>query len=68
MTNEFWVGLLIAICANVATLAAAWGGFTARLKSLEAKVDKHNCLVERMYCAEGELKAIKIQIEDLKGE
>jgi Cys-tRNA synthase (O-phospho-L-seryl-tRNA:Cys-tRNA synthase) len=66
MTTEFWVGLLIALGTNIATLAAAWGSFTARLKALEQKVDKHNNLVERMYRCEGDIKLHDSQLKELK--
>jgi hypothetical protein len=66
MPNEFWIGLLVALTTNVAALAAAWGGFAARLKSLEQKVDKHNNLVERMYQCEGEIRLHETQLRELK--
>jgi hypothetical protein len=66
MPNEFWIGLLVALTTNVAALAAAWGGFAARLKSLEQKVDKHNNLVERMYKCEGEIRLHETQLRELK--
>jgi Cys-tRNA synthase (O-phospho-L-seryl-tRNA:Cys-tRNA synthase) len=68
MSTEFWVGLLLAVGANIAALAAAWGSFTARLKALEQKVDKHNNLVERMYKCEGHLERHDSEIGMLKGE
>lgn len=30
------------------SLAAMWGGVLVRIKSLEKKMDKHNCVVERL--------------------
>ena len=54
MTTEFWIGLILAVGANVATLAASFGSFSARLKALERKVDKHNNFVERLATLEAE--------------
>jgi len=52
MTTEFWIGLILAVGANIATLAATFGSFSARLKALEIKVDKHNNFVERLTTLE----------------
>ena len=38
-----------------------------RIDQLEKKVEKHNNLVERMYIAEGEIKVLENDINDLKG-
>lgn len=38
-----------------------------RIDQLEQKVEKHNHLVERMYIAEGEIKVLENDINDLKG-
>ena len=37
-----------------------------RLEKLEEKVDKHNNLVERMYCLEGQVETLKEQLEALR--
>lgn len=34
-----------------------------RLEQLEKKVDKHNCLVERTYALESDMKVLKQRIE-----
>lgn len=39
-----------------------------RIDQLEKKVEKHNNLVERMYIAEGEIKVLENDINDLKGK
>lgn len=59
MSTEFWIGLLLALGTNIATIAAAFGGFTARLKALETAVAKHNNLVERMYQVESDIRVLK---------
>jgi Cys-tRNA synthase (O-phospho-L-seryl-tRNA:Cys-tRNA synthase) len=66
MSTEFWIGLLIALGANIATLAAAYGSFSARLKALEAKVDKHNNFVERVYKVEGVQREHELRIKQLE--
>ena len=38
-----------------------------RMQQLEAKVDKHNNLVERMYKVEGRVEEAEHDIRDLKG-
>jgi hypothetical protein len=66
MTTEYWIGLILALGANIAAVAAGWGSVLARLRSLEQKVDRHNCLVERVYKVEGRLDKHDAQIWDLK--
>lgn len=39
-----------------------------RIKQLEAKVDKHNTLIERMYKVEGQITMICGEIQDIKQE
>jgi hypothetical protein len=68
MSTEFWIGLLIALGTNVATIAATFGGFSARLKALECKVDKHNNFVERVYRLEGRCDGHDREIKELKEE
>lgn len=38
-----------------------------RLKKLEEKVDKHNCVVERTYKLEGQVTELQHDVKDLKG-
>lgn len=54
---------IIAILSLIGTLVGSIGGILIsnrltlwRLEQLEKKVDKHNCLVERMTLAENEIK------------
>lgn len=68
MSTEFWIGLIIALGTNIATIAATFGGFSARLKALEGKVDKHNNFVERVYRLEGQVANCECQIKELKEE
>lgn len=43
-------------------LAVTWGGVMFRIKSLEKKMDKHNCLIERMAVAENNICALQKKI------
>ena len=60
------------IIALLSFLGTAIGGFAGirligyRLEQLEKKVDKHNCLVERMYCLENKMCLAEHDITDLK--
>jgi hypothetical protein len=65
--------LYVALISFGGTLLGTLGGIIAsarlttyRLKQLEIKVDKHNCLVERTYKIEGHLQVLDEQIKDLK--
>ena len=40
---------------------------TYRIEQLEKKVDKHNCVIERTFVLEGDMKLVKQEITDLKG-
>lgn len=39
-----------------------------RIDELEKKVEKHNNMVERMYIAEGQIRAIEGDVAELKGK
>ena len=39
-----------------------------RIDQLEKKVEKHNNMVERMYIAEGQIRAIEGDVAELKGK
>ena len=43
-------------------LAVTWGGVMFRIKSLEKKMDKHNCLIERMAIAENNIDTLQKKI------
>ncbi len=43
-------------------LAVTWGGVMFRIKSLEKKMDKHNCIIERMAVAENNIDALQKKI------
>lgn len=63
--------IVIGLLSLAGTLAGTFGGIMAanrlttyRLEQLEKKVDKHNSLIDRMYCAETKLKVIDQRLED----
>ena len=67
MSDVVVVGLL----SLAGTLAGTFGGIlvsnnltTYRLAQLEKKVDKHNSVIDRMYCAEKRLDVIDQRLED----
>lgn len=71
MTSEIMVGLLS--CAG--TVIGAFLGVVAsqkltnfRLKALEAKVDKHNTVIERTFVLEEKMKVANHRIDDLEKE
>lgn len=59
MSHEFWIGLLIQLCAYGVSFGTIYGTVTTRLKYLEQKVDKHNQVVERTYALEKEVAVLK---------
>jgi hypothetical protein len=63
-------GMLVALLSLLGTLTGAFGGILVsnklvnyRLQQLEIKVDKHNSVIDRMYCAE---KRLDVFTEQLK--
>lgn len=48
------------------SLAATWGAAMWRISALEKKMDKHNCLMERMGVAENSLKMVHHRLDDLE--
>ena len=69
MSNE----VIVALLALGGTLVGSFSGILVsnklvnfRLQQLEKKVDKHNCLVERMTLVEEKIKVANHRIEDLE--
>ncbi len=67
MSDVVFVGLL----SLVGTLGGTFGGILVanklvnyRLEQLEKKVDKHNSVIDRMYCAEKRLDVIDQRLDD----
>jgi len=63
-------GMLVALLSLLGTLTGAFGGILVsnklvnyRLQQLEIKVDKHNCVIDRMYCAEKRLDVFNEQLK-----
>lgn len=68
-----WTTIIVAALALVGTLAGSWLGVREsnklvnfRLTELEAKVMKHNNLVERMASVEASAKSAHHRIDDLE--
>jgi len=62
-------GVLVALLSLLGTLVGAFGGIMVsnklvnyRLEQLEKKVDKHNSVIDRMYCAEKRLDVLSEQL------
>ena len=49
MRSEFWIGLLIQLVVYGVSIGAIYGTIKTRLNYIEAKLDKHNNVVERVY-------------------
>ncbi|MEG1870241.1 MAG: hypothetical protein RR205_05265, partial [Oscillospiraceae bacterium] len=63
-SNEFWLQILI----YAITFGITYGQIKARICSLETKVEKHNCLVERIYSVEASTKSAHHRIDELREE
>jgi hypothetical protein len=46
-------------------LAATWGAAMWRISALEKKMDKHNCLIERMAVAERNIEDFGKRLEKI---
>ena len=78
--RAFWDGgddmsdtVIVGLLTLVGTLIGTFGGIitaskltTFRIERLEAKVDKHNGMIERMYKAEGNIEELQHEVRDLK--
>ena len=65
MTDTIIVGLL----SLLGTCIGSWGGLklmSYRIEQLEKKVDKHNCVIERVYDLEKRDAVIEEEIENTK--
>ena len=49
MSSEFWIGLLIQLVVYGVSIGAIYGTIKTRLNYIEAKLVKHNNVVERLY-------------------
>jgi len=68
-----WTTILVAILALCGTAIGSVAGVKQankvvdlRINNLEKKMDKHNCLIERMTTAERDIKSICHRIGDLE--
>ena len=65
--------IIVALLGMVGTLAGSFMGVVAgskmtnyRLEQLEAKVNKHNNIIERTFILEGQMQECQHDIKDLK--
>lgn len=65
--------ILVAIISGLFTLIGSFAGVVAsssltqyRLKQLERKVEKHNCVIERTFRLEGRMDEAEHELRDLK--
>lgn len=65
--------VLSAILSLIGTLAGTFGGIVVagklviyRIEQLEKKVEKHNCVVERTFVCEGQIRELQHEVKDLK--
>lgn len=65
--------IIVAIISGVCTLLGSCAGVLAsqsltqyRLKQLEIKVEKHNCIIERTFRLEGRMDECEHDVRDLK--
>ena len=63
-------GMLAALLSLLGTVTGTFGGILVsnklvnyRLEQLERKVDQHNTLIDRMYCAEKRLDVVAEQMK-----
>ncbi len=63
-SSEFWIMLL----TYGVSFGAMYGQTMTRLKYLEAKMDKHNNVTERMVVVERDLKSAWRSIDEIKEE
>ena len=59
---------MIQVFIYLITFGITWGSITARLKSLEQKVEKHNSVVERTFRLEESTKSAHHRIDELREE
>lgn len=65
--------VIVGLLTLLGTLIGTFGGIitankltTYRLERLEATVNKHNGMIERMYTAEGAITELQHDVKDLK--
>ncbi len=53
------------VVVYVVGLAATWGAAMWRISALEKKMDKHNCIIERMAVAERDIRAAHRRLDEM---
>ncbi|NBH83459.1 hypothetical protein D3Z56_11210 [Lachnospiraceae bacterium] len=59
MSSEFWIGLLIQLVVYGVSIGVIYGTVKTRLNYIEAKLDKHNNVVERVYKLETDQEVLQ---------
>ena len=62
MSTDFWIQMVV----YAISIGSLTGTVLTKLKYLETKMDKHNCLMERMATAENSIKTICENIKEIK--
>lgn len=60
------IGCLGSVAGSLLGVIASSNLTQYRLKQLEEKVEKHNCVIERMFEAEGNITELQHEVTDLK--
>ena len=63
-----WLPAVASAAGSLAGVLASNKLMQYRIQQLETKVNKHNSIVERTYKLEGEVKELRHDIRDLKGD
>ena len=61
--------IIVGVLSLIGTLAGSYGGMrlmSYRLEQLEAKVNKHNSVIERTFILEEQMKVANHRIDDLE--
>lgn len=69
MATEIWVAILALLGTSVGSITGILVAnrlSNYRIEQLEKKVDKHNCVIERMAVVENEIKTINNRLQDLE--
>ena len=62
LSIEFWIQLIIQFIFLSFFAGIVW----TKLGYIEEKLDKHNELVERMYCVEEEVDKAHLRVDNIK--
>ena len=63
LDTQFWIQMLV----YAVSFGVFYGTTSTRLKALEAKMDKHNSVMERTFRLEESCKSAHNRIDELRG-